>query len=76
VDIVIAVICVIVGVVFVVFARQLVELGASLRFSYEELRAESGPTHRRVRRTIVFWRAVYSAFGIGCIYLGIRALVG
>jgi len=65
-----------IGAVFLLFGRQLVELGASLWFSYEELAATSRPTRRRVGRTFLFWRVVYALAGAGAVYLGIRGLLG
>ena len=58
------------------FGPRIARARISLHFSYEELRATSGPRHRRVRRATLVATVLTMAVGAAFVAMGVRGLLG
>jgi hypothetical protein len=74
-DAVVGAILVVVGAAMFCFGPRIARLGISLRYSYEELHARSGPAHRRIQRTTIVAIVLTMAVGAAFIAMGVRGLL-
>jgi hypothetical protein len=68
-------ILILIGGVMLGFGPRIARHGVSLNYSYEDLRATSGPGFERVRRSRAIAIAGTMAVGVGFLYAGISSFV-
>lgn len=75
-DAIVASVMMLFGAVGFGFGPRIARHGVSLKYSYEELRATSGPAYRRVRRTTIVGTTLTMLVGAVFLAAGIRGLIG